>query len=98
MAEDGRTIAKSAHKKGNGNVSFPKPDRTPFSESMSNEACEIAEWAVNLDPEIRSPEKGFLGVLYRCIGFPKTELLLRLRRKLLALFKAKTKAQSLQLK
>ncbi len=66
--------------------------------SYLNEACEIAEWVFNLDPEFRSPEKGLLGVLYRRIGFRKTELLLRLRRNFLALFRAKAKAQSLQFK
>ena len=66
--------------------------------SHLNEACEIAEWVFNLDPEFRSPENGLLGVLYRRIGFRKTELLLRLRRNFLALFRAKTKPQSLQLK
>jgi hypothetical protein len=66
--------------------------------SNPNEACEVSEWVFNLDPEFRSPEKGLLGVLYRRIGFRKTELLSRLRRNFLALFKAKTKPQSLQLK
>ena len=66
--------------------------------SHLNEACEIAEWVINLDPEFRPPEKGLLGVLYRRIGFRQTELLLRLRRNFLALFRTKTRPQSLQLK
>ena len=66
--------------------------------SHLNEASEIAEWVFNLDPEFRPPEQGLLGVLYRRIGFRKTELLLRLRRNFLALFRARTKPQSLQLK
>jgi glycosyltransferase involved in cell wall biosynthesis len=52
------------------------------------EACEIAEWIFDLDPEFRVPEEGMLGVLYRRIGFRKTEFLLRLRRNFLAFFKA----------
>ena len=60
--------------------------------SHLNEACEIAEWVFNLNPEFRVPERGLLGLLYRRIGFRKTELLLRLRRNVLALFRAKTKA------
>jgi glycosyltransferase involved in cell wall biosynthesis len=66
--------------------------------SHLNEACEIAEWLFHLDPEFRPPENGLLGVLYRRIGFRKTELLLRLRRNFLSLFRAKAKPQSLQLK
>jgi glycosyltransferase involved in cell wall biosynthesis len=66
--------------------------------SHLNEACEIAEWVFNLDPEFRPPENGLLGVLYRRIGFRKTELLLRLRRNFLALLRAKTKPQRLELK
>jgi hypothetical protein len=66
--------------------------------SHLDEACEIAEWVFSLDPEFRPPEKGLLGMLYRRIGFRKTERLLRLRRNFLALFRAKTKPQSLQLK
>lgn len=65
--------------------------------SHLNEACEIAEWVFNLDPEFRSPENGLLGALYRCIGFRKTELLLRLRRNVVVLFRAKT-PQSLHLR
>ena len=56
--------------------------------SHLNEACEIAEWVFNLNPEFRVPERGLLGLLYRRIGFRKTELLLRLRRNVLALFRA----------
>ena len=56
--------------------------------SHLNEACEIAEWVFNLNPEFHVPERGLLGLLYRRIGFRKTELLLRLRRNVLALFRA----------
>ena len=62
------------------------------------EACEIANWVFELDPDFPVPERGLLGLLYRQIGFRKTEFLLRLRRKLLAPFRAKAKPQSLQLK
>jgi glycosyltransferase involved in cell wall biosynthesis len=66
--------------------------------SHLNEACEIAEWVFNLDPEFRVPEEGMLGVLYRRIGFRKTEFLLRLRRNFLTLFRAEQHPQSLELK
>jgi glycosyltransferase involved in cell wall biosynthesis len=65
--------------------------------SHLDEACEIAEWVSNLDPEFRPPENGLLGVLYRRVGFRKTEFLLRLRRNFLALFRAEQPLQSLEL-
>lgn len=65
--------------------------------SHLHEACEIAGWVFHLDPEFRVPQQGLLGVLYRRIGFRKTELLLRLRRTLLAPFRAKPNTQSLEL-
>ena len=65
--------------------------------SNPNEACEIAEWVFNLDPRFRPPENGLLGALYRRLGFRKTELLLRLRRNVLALFRAEQLQQSLEL-
>src|ERR1022692_14808 len=66
--------------------------------SHPDEACEVAEWVFQLDPEFRVPESGALGMLYRHIGFRKTELLLRLRRNFLALFRAKTTPERLRLK
>jgi len=66
--------------------------------SHLNEACEIAEWVFNLDPEFNVPEKGLLGALYRLMGFQETELLLRLRRAFLTLFRPKPNPQSLKLK
>jgi len=66
--------------------------------SHLSEACEIAEWVFKLDPEFSVPEKGLLGMLYRLMGFQRTELLLRLRRNCLALFRAKRAARSLKLK
>ncbi len=62
------------------------------------EACEIAEWIFDLDPEFCVPEAGVLGVLYRRIGFRNTEFLLRVRRRFLALFRTKQHPQSLELK
>jgi glycosyltransferase involved in cell wall biosynthesis len=61
------------------------------------EACEIAKWVFELDPEFLVPEKGLLGLLYRQIGFRKTELLLYFRRNFLALFRTKPNPQSLDL-
>lgn len=66
--------------------------------SHPDEACEVAEWVFQLDPEFCVPESGVLGVLYRRISFRKTELLLRLRRNFLALFRARTTPESLKLK
>jgi hypothetical protein len=48
------------------------------------EACEVADWVFKLDPEFRVPESGALGMLYRNIGFRKTELILRFRRAFLS--------------
>jgi glycosyltransferase involved in cell wall biosynthesis len=61
------------------------------------EACEIAEWIFDLDPEFRVPEEGMLGVLYRRIGFRNTEFLLRVRRRFLVLFTTEQQPQSLNL-
>jgi len=66
--------------------------------SHPDEASEVAEWVFQLDPEFRVLESGALGMLYRNIGFRKAELLLRLRRNFLALFRAKTTPNSLKLK
>jgi glycosyltransferase involved in cell wall biosynthesis len=66
--------------------------------SHLNEASEMAEWVFELDPEFCVPEKGLLGALYRRMGFQKTEVLLRLRRTFLALFRPKPNSQGLRLK
>ena len=50
-----------------------------------DEACEVAEWLYQLDPDFQPPEPGLLGKFYTHLGFKKTEKLLRLRRRLLAL-------------
>ena len=63
--------------------------------SHPDEAYEVAEWVVELDPQFCAPESGMLGVLYRRIGFRKTELLLRFRRNFLRLFEPKTPAGNL---
>ena len=44
------------------------------------EGAEVADWILQLDPEFRPPDPGWLGKLYRRLGFRKTEALLRLRR------------------
>jgi glycosyltransferase involved in cell wall biosynthesis len=48
-----------------------------------NEACEVANWIFELDPNFQIPNHGILGVLFRWIGFRWTERLLSLRRALL---------------
>lgn len=45
-----------------------------------NDATEIVKWLIELDPDFQVPEKGLLGMLYKKIGFRKTEQLLRIRR------------------
>ncbi|HEY9003235.1 MAG TPA: glycosyltransferase family 2 protein [Mucilaginibacter sp.] len=45
-----------------------------------NDAVEIVKWIFELDPNFHVPEKGALGMLYKKIGFKRTEQLLRLRR------------------
>lgn len=76
-------------------ILWPLAHRVAYSHL--NEGCDIARWIADLDPEFRVPEEGVLGVLYRCIGFRKTEFLLRLRRNFLALFRAEQQPQNLEL-
>lgn len=47
------------------------------------EACEVADWIFELDPNFQIPNPGFLGKLYRRVGFGRTEFLLSMRRALL---------------
>ena len=54
-----------------------------------DEACEVASWISELDPEFRPPEPGTLGQLYRSLGFRRTEQILKLRRVLLSPFRAR---------
>ena len=48
-----------------------------------SEACEVADWIFELDPNFQIPNPGILGELYRRIGFRWTEYLLSFRRALL---------------
>jgi hypothetical protein len=45
-----------------------------------DDGAEIAKWIFQLDPDFQVPEKGILGMLYRRIGFKRTEQILKLRR------------------
>jgi len=45
-----------------------------------NEATAIIKWIFELDPDFQIPEKGTLGMLYKRIGFKRTEQLLQIRR------------------
>jgi hypothetical protein len=47
------------------------------------EACEVAEWIYQLDPDFQPSEAGLLGQLYQHLGFSTTEHLLRFRRNIL---------------
>ena len=53
-----------------------------------DEACEVAKWISELDPEFAPPERGMLGHLYRNAGFHRTERLLKVRRALLRPFRS----------
>jgi hypothetical protein len=48
------------------------------------EAVEIVDWIYVLDPKFQPPEPGALGLLYRRLGFRRTENILLIRRSLLA--------------
>jgi len=45
-----------------------------------DEACEVAKWISELDPDFHIPEHGVLGWLYRRLGFRRTEQILWFRR------------------
>jgi glycosyltransferase involved in cell wall biosynthesis len=47
------------------------------------EAVEVVKWIFELNPSFEIPEPGALGMLYKKIGFKRTDQLLRLRRKLI---------------
>ncbi|WP_404786663.1 glycosyltransferase family 2 protein [Altericista sp. CCNU0014] len=47
------------------------------------EACEVAEWIYQLDPDFRPPELGLLGQMYKQLGFRATERVLSIRRNFL---------------
>jgi hypothetical protein len=51
------------------------------------EAGEVADWVFKLVPNFQIPEKGMVGMLYRRLGFRRTERLLALRRALLTPFR-----------
>jgi glycosyltransferase involved in cell wall biosynthesis len=52
-----------------------------------DEACEVAEWIYQLNPDFQPTETGLLGNLYTRLGFRKTEKLLQIRRNILACFR-----------
>ena len=45
-----------------------------------DDACEISRWIYRLDEKFVPPQNGILGLLYRQLGFRRTEQLLRVRR------------------
>jgi glycosyltransferase involved in cell wall biosynthesis len=63
--------------------------------SHAEEACQVADWVFELDPEFEIPEGGALGNLYRHLGFRYTERILRMRRALIGLAKPKPRLQPL---
>ena len=74
-------------------ILWPLAHRIAYSHL--DEAHEVVDWIFQLDPQFCVPESGMLGVLYRRIGFRKTELLLRFRRNFLRIFEPKIPAGNL---
>ncbi|HWA97891.1 MAG TPA: glycosyltransferase family 2 protein [Pirellulales bacterium] len=60
------------------NVLWPLAHNIAYTHPA--EAAEVVDWIYRLDPAFLPPESGVLGSLYRRLGFPRTEQLLRLRR------------------
>lgn len=54
-----------------------------IAKEFPKEGNEVVKWIYELNSDFIIPNKGLLGVLYRRIGFSKTEMILRLRRQLL---------------
>ena len=52
-----------------------------------DEGCEVASWIYQLKPDFQPHEKGLLGELYSRLGFRNTEIILRIRRAILSLFR-----------
>ena len=57
-----------------------------------DDACEVVRWIQHLDPGFTPPEPGILGICFRRLGFRRTQHLLRLRRRLLAPIRRRSKA------
>jgi glycosyltransferase involved in cell wall biosynthesis len=45
-----------------------------------DDACEVASWIYQMDDRFVPPDNGLLGLLYRRLGFRRTEQILRVRR------------------
>lgn len=59
------------------------PLATWIGYSHAQEAAELCDWMYELDPSFVPPVPGTLGVLYRKLGFRRTQHLLRCRRAVL---------------
>ena len=70
------------------NVLWPLAHRIAISHL--DEACRVADWIHELDPDFRAPEKGVLGSLYRQLGFRLTERILSARRRMLSPLRSST--------
>jgi hypothetical protein len=55
-----------------------------IADTDINEACEIYEWIIRLDPTFHLGQRGSLARLYRIVGFRATENLLKVRRAILS--------------
>lgn len=53
------------------------------AKTHPQEATQIAEWIYQLKPDFQIPNKGLQGLLFKNLGFPLTEKVLRIRRFLL---------------
>lgn len=57
------------------------------AKDFLDEGVKIADWIYQLNPAFKVPEKGPLGWMYQNIGFKRTEQLLRIRRRLVNVFR-----------
>ena len=62
-----------------------------------DEACEVVRLVCRLEEKFVPPQNGVLGLLYRRLGFRKTEQILRARRRLLGFIKTRHRAGSVRL-
>ena len=52
-----------------------------------DEACEVAQWIYQLDPDFKPFNPGLLSIFYQYLGFRNTERILKFRRIVINLFK-----------
>ena len=62
-----------------------------------DEACEVASWIYQLKPDFQPLEKGLLGMFYSHLGFRNTEIILRIRRDIISIFRPRKSKKYLDL-